>query len=174
MSTHVGREAPAGASGAEALDGTGGDELIGYAEIAAMMRVKVTTVYNYAVWHDYFPEAATPTGQRPPRFRKVDVDAYIARRSAQAVGAPGRPVKTMDVGERVSREQGARASASIRARLAASDAPRHQEIVDVLGISKPALKARLRRETRWKVSELERIAALLGTTVDELTRESDA
>ncbi|WP_435740124.1 hypothetical protein [Clavibacter nebraskensis] len=139
-----------------------------------MMRVKVTTVYNYAVWHDYFPEAATPAGQRPPRFRKADVDAYIARRSIQAVGTPGRPVKTMDVGERVSREQGDRASTNIRTRLAASDAPRHQEIVDALGISKPALKARLRRETRWKVTELERIAAMLGTSGDELTRESDA
>ncbi|CAQ03350.1 hypothetical protein ACR8AL_07495 [Clavibacter sepedonicus] len=150
------------------------EELLGYAEIAQMMNVKVATVWNYAVRHDHFPQPVTPAGQRAPRFRKSDVDAYIAARNAHAVGAPGRPVLTMDVGERVDPTVGGRASAAIRARLAVAGAPGHKDVAEALGIRKPALKARLRRETRWKVAELERVASLLGTTVDELTRGTDA
>ena len=51
---------------------------------------------------------------------------------------------------------------------------RHQEIANSLGLHRQSLYFRMIGERRWQSGELERIARLLGVTVDFLTGGNDA
>lgn len=69
-------------------------KLLGYAEIAEVLGVKVRSVRDFK-WRDSdFPEPATPEGSRSPAFWESDVLRYKKLREVRNVGKKGRPPRS--------------------------------------------------------------------------------
>jgi predicted DNA-binding transcriptional regulator AlpA len=144
------------------------DAVLGYQEVAERMGIDVKSVRIYAVTDPDFPVRITPPSLRSPGFSSADVDAYIERRRTRNTGS-GRPPRGGQEPPRV--ETGPAVGARIRELLPAAQAPANTErgLAEVVGLNVAALRFRLRGQTRWKTTELNAVAAALGTTVQDLT-----
>ncbi|MBO9041493.1 MULTISPECIES: hypothetical protein [Curtobacterium] len=143
--------------------------LVNYADIAEALHVSIETVRAYAVRDSDFPTRVNPETERSPLFLKEHVDVYRKRKQERARGRAGHPPRVEDASERVS--TGRTAGDRIRGLLSAPDAPVSdvRALAGLLGLEVPALRYRLRGQTRWKPAELETIARVFRVSVGELT-----
>ncbi len=144
-------------------------KLVNYADVAAALNVSIETVRAYAVRDADFPERVNPESERSPLFLAEHVDQYRRRKRDRSRGRAGHPPRVQDASERVS--TGRTAGDRIRGLMDAPDAPVSdvRALAGLLGLEVPALRYRLRGQTRWKPAELETIARVFRVSVDELT-----
>ena len=144
-------------------------KLVNYADVAAALNVSIETVRAYAVRDADFPERVNPESERSPLFLAEHVDQYRRRKRDRSRGRAGHPPRVQDASERVS--TGRTAGDRIRGLMDAPDAPVSdvRALAGLLGLEVPALRYRLRGQTRWNPAELETIARVFRVSVDELT-----
>ena len=144
-------------------------KLVNYADVAAALNVSIETVRAYAVRDADFPERVNPESERSPLFLAEHVDQYRRRKRDRSRGRAGHPPRVQDASERVS--TGRTAGDRIRGLMDAPDAPVSdvRALAGLLGLEVPALRDRLRGQTRWNPAELETIARVFRVSVDELT-----
>ncbi|KTR40388.1 hypothetical protein NS263_07955 [Curtobacterium oceanosedimentum] len=144
-------------------------KLVNYADVAAALNVSIETVRAYAVRDADFPERVNPESERSPLFLAEHVDQYRRRKRDRSRGRAGHPPRVQDASERVS--TGRTAGDRIRRLMDAPDAPVSdvRALAGLVGLEVPALRYRLRSQTRWKPAELETIARVFRVSVDELT-----
>lgn len=144
-------------------------KLVNYADVAAALNVSIETVRAYAVRDADFPERVNPESERSPLFLAEHVDQYRRRKRDRSRGRAGHPPRVQDASERVS--TGRTAGDHIRGLMDAPEAPVSdvRALAGLLGLEVPALRYRLRGQTRWKPAELETIARVFRVSVDELT-----
>ena len=144
-------------------------KLLNYADIAKALNVSIETVWAYAVRDSDFPTRVNAETERSPLFLEEHVDEYRRQKRERARGRAGHPPRVQDASERVS--TGRTAGDRIRALMDAPDAPVSdvRALAGLLGLEVPALRYRLRGQTRWKPAELETIARVFRVSVDELT-----
>lgn len=144
-------------------------KLVNYADVAAALNVSIETVRAYAVRDADFPERVNPESERSPLFLAEHVDQYRRRKRDRSRGRAGHPPRVQDASERVS--TGRTAGDRIRGLMDAPEAPVSdvRALAGLLGLEVPALRYRLRGQTRWKPAELETIARVFRVSVDELT-----
>lgn len=141
------------------------ENVIGYAEIARKMGVKVQSVYSVRARDADFPAPVTPDWVRTPGFSEAEIDRYIALREVRNAGKSGRPPQSADRVE-VAPE------ANERVRELIQQHTTFAAIADLVGVTPTAIWLRLRGRARWKRSELEVLAEKFGTTVEDLVSVS--
>lgn len=144
-------------------------KLVGYADVAAALKISIETVRTYAVRDADFPKRVNPDSERSPLFLAEHVDQYRRRKHDRSRGRAGHPPKVQDASERVF--TGRTAGDRIRELMDAPDAPVNdvRSLAGLLGLKAPALRYRLRGQTRWKPAELEAIALAFRVSVNEFS-----
>lgn len=64
-------------------------------------------------------------------------------------------------------------AAKVRAEISKQMKPQ-REMVDILGLSQAQVSERVRGDVEWRISELVKVAALLGVPVTEFVPNADA
>lgn len=148
------------------------ESVIGYSDIADKMGVDVKSVRIYAGRDRDFPTPVTPPSWRSPGFSAADVDRYLELREIRNSGRSGRPPRSVDNEERV--ESGREIGDRVREVLGSGETGvgSMSELARLTGLSTAAMGFRLRGQTRWKLSELEVVAAALGVPLDQLMGSS--
>lgn len=145
--------------------------VIGYAEIAEKMGVSPSSVIAYRSRDETFPAPVTPASFRSPGFDEAEIDRWLVLRETSQRGRPGRPSRML-TDERISLSS--EAMEALRARVKTAELS-NVAVCKAAGISDTALWFRYQGKSRWRLSELEAIAKLLGTSVDALrAAESDS
>ncbi|WIE63155.1 helix-turn-helix domain-containing protein [Curtobacterium sp. MCLR17_032] len=141
--------------------------MLNYADVAKALNVSIETVWAYAVRDADFPTRVNQ--ERSPLFLAEHVDEYRWQRRERARGRAGHPPGVQDASGRVS--TGRTAGDRIRRLMDAPDAPVGdvRALAGLLGLEVPALRYRLRGQTRWKPAELKTIARVFRVSIDELT-----
>lgn len=138
-------------------------EIVGYAEIADMMKISVPGVMKAARTDPSFPKPITPPSMRSPGWDRQVMQKYVDQRGAKSAGRSGRPPAVGSKRYKLPAEVNEELERRIRA------AGTFAEFVALAEISDNALRQRFSGKTTWREVELERFAKRLGTTFDELT-----
>ncbi|MFH8253009.1 hypothetical protein ACH3VR_21765 [Microbacterium sp. B2969] len=138
-------------------------EIVGYADIADMMKISVPGVMKAARTDPSFPKPITPPSLRSPGWDRQVMLKYIEQRGARTSGRAGRPPAEGTKRYKLPAERNVEIEQRIRA------AGTFAEFVALAEISDNALRQRFSGKTTWREAELERFAKRLGTTFEELT-----
>lgn len=146
-------------------------DLVSYADFAKALNVSIESVRVYAVRDADFPRRVNPDTERSPLFSTEQLEEYRRQKRDRSRGRAGHPPRVQDASERVS--TGRTAGDRIRELMAAPDAPVSdvRALAGLLHLEVPALRYRLRGQTRWKPAELKAIARVFRVSVQSLTEE---
>jgi hypothetical protein len=146
-------------------------DLIGYADFAKALNISVESVRVYAVRDPDFPHRANPKTERSPLFRPEQLEEYRRQKRDRARGRAGRPPLAQDSSERIS--TGRTTGDRIRELVEAHDSPVSdvRALAGLLRLEVPALRYRLRGQTRWKPAELKAIARVFRVPINSIIAE---
>lgn len=138
----------------------GGAELLGYAEVAELLEVKIATVRIYAVEDERFPKPATAPGVRSPRFRRDDVEEYIKERNSRTGGRGRQPRTAVPDNSTPAQEY----ASLIRAAIASGGftIKTQRALRERLGLDPTSFGFRMRGERPWMAEEVRAIKRLLN------------
>ena len=134
--------------------------LLGYADIAALLDVRVESIRIYAHSDPDFPVPTTPPSMRSPGFTAADVETYIKRRVERRRGKSGTPPRAASTARVDDAELGER----VRSALTSDAAPVRtmSDLADRLGLSWDAVRRRINGRTRWTESDVTALVEIFG------------
>lgn len=141
-------------------------------DVAEMLQVSVETVYKLRTSANKgvgdFPRPVAFDGPSP-LYDAEAIAGFIARRRERRAGAGRRA--------RVYTEQPGTFAARLRQAIldgrGGTEIPTQRALIDRLGLNAVTFGHRLRATTRWKASELEIIADLVGVDTSDANEEVD-
>lgn len=142
--------------------------VVGYPEIADMMKISVAGVMKAARVDPKFPKPITPPSMHSKGWDQQDIQKYLDTRVRKSDHrGRGRPpiVGSGQGTKRYKLTPEVNAEIERRVRAAGTFA----EFVALAELSDNALRQRFAGKTSWRESELDKFAQRLGTTFEELT-----
>jgi predicted DNA-binding transcriptional regulator AlpA len=145
------------------------EDVIGYAEVAEKMGVKVKSVIAFRSRDPEFPAPITPASFRSPGWDPADIDRYITLREVRSSGRSGRPPRSAS-GDRLDVDP----AMNDRIRDLIQAKATVKSIADLIGVTPAAIWLRLNGRTRWARAELVAIANKLEVPLEQLLEGAPA